>query len=202
MGKTNRRRAVQYGVAIDELLSTNKLYRVVIWGFVKENIDRDSTNVASFLQINDIIDELLDHTAYVFSVSFVEFHKRTLGLAKDAMLELSTPVVSLSDKIAILPLVGELDTYRARILMETSLQRCADLKNSELIIDLSGVPIVDTMVAQELFQVAKALQLIGVRPTFTGLRPDIAQTVVNLGIDFKEIRTTGSLKQALKDIGF
>ncbi|MFC0273008.1 hypothetical protein ACFFIX_16400 [Metabacillus herbersteinensis] len=62
--------------------------------------------------------------------------------------------------------------------------------------------MVDTMVAQELFQVVRALQLIGVRSTFTGLRPDIAQTVVSLGIDFKEIRMLGSLKQALMEIGF
>lgn len=189
--------AVKYGVAIDELLNTNKVYRQVIWDFIQENIDKESTKIDYLLRMNDIISSLLDHSAYIFSVSFVDYHKKTLVLAREEMLSISTPVVSLSDEIAILPLVGELDTYRAKILMETSLKSCATLGNSELIIDLSGVPIVDTMVASELFQVANALRLIGVKPTFTGLRPEIAQAVVNLGIDFKNIRITGSLKQAL-----
>lgn len=189
--------AVHYGVTIDELLRTNKIYRSVIWEFIHENLDKEKAKVECILRMNDIIGSLLDQSAYIFSVSFVSYHKKILGLAREEMLSISTPVVSLSDEIAILPLVGELDTYRAKILMETSLKSCAELENSELIIDLSGVPIVDTMVASELFQVANALRLIGVRPTFTGLRPEIAQAVVNLGINFKGVRITGSLKQAL-----
>ncbi|PLR83523.1 modulator protein [Bacillus canaveralius] len=192
--------AVQYGVEIDELLNTNKIYRKVIWDFIQENIDKEITKIDSILRINQIIDSILDQTAYMFSVTFVEYHRKRLTLAKDAMLDISTPVVSISDEVAILPLVGELDTYRAKVLMESSLQRCASLGNSELIIDLSGVPIVDTMVASELFQVANALRLVGVRPTFTGLRPELAQAVISLGIDFKEIRILGTLKQAMASI--
>ncbi|RFU60761.1 STAS domain-containing protein [Peribacillus glennii] len=190
--------AVSYGVTIDQLLNTNKVYRKVISDFIKrEMINKPDTSADSILRINEIISALLDQSAYIFSVSFVDYHKKTLVLAKEEMLSISTPVVSISDEIAILPLVGELDTYRAKILMETSLKSCGMLGNSELIIDLSGVPIVDIMVAAELFQVAGALRLIGVRPTFTGLRPETAQAVVNLGIDFKDIRIKGSLKQAL-----
>ncbi|RFU69669.1 STAS domain-containing protein [Bacillus sp. V59.32b] len=191
------RGAVQYGVAIDELLSTNKVYRSIIWEFLQENLDRDITTIESILKINNIIDTIMDQTAYVFSVSFVEHHKKTLGIARKAFMEVSTPVVALSDEIAILPLIGELDTDRATILIETSLERCAALGNTELIIDLSGVPMIDTMVASELFRVANALTLLGVRPTFTGLRPEIAQAVVNLGIDFKKIQIMSSLKQAI-----
>ncbi|WP_409302996.1 STAS domain-containing protein [Peribacillus sp. SCS-155] len=192
--------AVNYGISIDQLLSTNKVYRTVIWDFLKEHIDKENARIDTILKMNEILDSIMDHAAYLFSVSYVENYKKTLSMAREAIVEISTPVVSLSDEIAILPLVGELDTDRARILMETSLERCASIGNSELIIDLSGVPVVDTMVASELFQVANALKMIGVKPTFTGIRPEIAQAMVGLGIDFKDIQTMGSLKQAIAKI--
>ncbi|MFC7371058.1 STAS domain-containing protein [Fictibacillus iocasae] len=192
--------AVQYGISIDELIKTNKLYRKVILDNIEIYIETQEIPIKQFLKINRILDGVLDHSSYVFSVSFVEYHKQTLETAQQAMLDISIPVVSLTDKIAILPLIGELDTYRARILMENSLKRCIELRNTELIIDLSGVPIVDTMVANELFQVNKALSLIGVNPTFSGIRPDIAQAVVNLGIGFEEITIAGNLKQAFKKL--
>ncbi|WP_175989163.1 STAS domain-containing protein [Bacillus sp. Marseille-Q1617] len=189
--------AVDYGIAIDDLLSMNKVYRKEIWNFIQDNMDKPMMKIETLLRINEIIDSLLDQTAYVYSVTFVDYHKKTIRLAKDTMLEVSTPVVSLSDDIAILPLVGDLDTHRAKILMQTALERCGELGNSELIVDVSGVPIVDTMVANEFFVLAKSLKLIGVQPIFTGLRPEIAHAVVSLGIDFKEIKILGSLKQAL-----
>jgi rsbT co-antagonist protein RsbR len=192
--------AVQYGISIDELIQTNKLYRKVLLDYVEGYIETKEIPIKSFIKLNRILDGVLDHSSYIFSVSFVEHHKRTLETAQQAMLDISIPVVSLTDKIAILPLIGELDTYRARIMMDNSLKRCLELRNTELIIDLSGVPIVDTMVANELFQVNKALSLIGVRATFSGIRPDIAQAVVNLGIEFEQIEISGNLKQAFKKL--
>jgi rsbT co-antagonist protein RsbR len=189
--------AVDNGIAIDELLNMNKIYRKEIWIFIQENMDKPMMEIETVLKINEIIDSLLDQTAYIYSSTFVEYHKKTIRLARDTMLEVSTPVVSLSDEIAILPLVGDLDTNRAKILMQTALERCGELGNSELIVDVSGVPIVDTMVANEFFILAKSLKLIGVQPVITGLRPEIAHAVVSLGIEFKEIKILGSLKQAL-----
>lgn len=193
--------AVNVGVGIDELLETNKLYRKVIWEYIQINIDTEKTSVKSFLKINEIIDTILDHTAHTFSVSYVKYHKRTLKLAHEAILEISTPVVSISDKMAILPLIGEIDTNRAQILMESALTRCTELKSSELIIDLSGVPEVNTMVAHELYKLAKALKLIGVQTIFTGIRPETAQAMINLGISFLDFQTMGTLKQALMTKG-
>lgn len=189
--------AVQYGIKIDELLITVKSYREAVWDLVENNIDKETCNFEVFRKLGEVVDNILHQVSFILSETFVAFHNQTLKLANDAMLEVSTPIVSLSDEIAILPLVGELDTYRARILLETALTKCSEMENDELVIDLSGVPIVDTAVANELLQLAEALQLIGVRPTFTGLRPEIAQTMVQLGINFKEVRTAASLKQAL-----
>lgn len=190
--------AVQYGIKVDELLITVKAYRQAIWNTIEDHIDKETCKFGIFRKLGEIIDDLLHQVSFILSETFVQFHNQTLKLANDAMLEVSTPVVSLSEEVAILPLIGELDTYRARILLESALAKCSEMENSDLIIDLSGVPIVDTAVANELLQLANALQLIGVRPTFTGLRPEIAQTMVQLGINFKEVRTAASLKQALQ----
>ncbi|WP_409292931.1 STAS domain-containing protein [Peribacillus sp. SCS-37] len=191
--------AVQYNIGIDELLQTNKVYRAAIWDFVKE-METEEIKVETFLKINKVIDTILDHTAYVYGTSFVKYQENLLRLANEASLAISTPVVKINKRIAILPLVGSIDTHRAEVLKETSIKRAVELKITELYIDLSGVPFVDTMVANELFQVAKALTLIGVKPTFTGIRPEIAQAVVSFGIDFKDIETLGTLEQALSNI--
>lgn len=183
-------------ISIDALLQTNKVYRTVIWDFVKE-IETAEVTLETFLRINRVIDTILDHTAYIFGVSYVKDHEQVLRLVHESGVELSTPVVKINKDIAVLPLVGDIDTYRARIMKERTIKSASELKITELYIDLSGVPIVDTMVANELFQVARALDLIGVKPTFTGIRPEIAQSIVNLGIDFKGIKTLGSLEQAL-----
>jgi rsbT co-antagonist protein RsbR len=193
--------AITHGIGLDELLKTNKLYREVFWDYLESVIEYENKfPIKKMLKLNKIIDSVLDQTAYIISVSYVRYHQQTLQQARQALLDISTPVVSLTDDVAILPLVGDLDTYRAKLLMETSLKQCIKLKNTHLVIDLSGVPIVDTMVAGELFQVNKALNLIGVKPIFTGIRPDIAQAVIGLGIDFSDITVLGNLKMALSRI--
>jgi rsbT co-antagonist protein RsbR len=191
--------SVQYNIGVDELFQTIRIYREVIWDSIEELID-ENASFQTFLKVNKIIDTILDQVAYQFSITYVKHHTRSMSLIKEAMLEISTPIVSISRSTAILPLVGEIDTYRARVLMETTLDKCVELKKTRLIIDLSGVPIVDTMVAHELFKVASALKLIGVESVFTGIRPEIAQSMVALGIDFSIIKTTGTLEQALKNI--
>ncbi|MFC3884136.1 STAS domain-containing protein [Bacillus songklensis] len=116
---------------------------------------------------------------------------------KEMILELSTPIIPVTSKVGILPLVGDIDTYRARIIRETTLTRSNKLKLEYLIIDLSGVPYMDTMVANELFQINKALSLLGISTVITGISPTIAQTTIQLGLDFRNISTYSSLQQAL-----
>jgi rsbT co-antagonist protein RsbR len=189
--------AVNHGVAIDELMKTIKLYREVIWDCVEKELEIDNMAPSSILKINRIIGALLDHTAYIFSVSYVKYSTKTMETAQKAFNEISFPVVALSDKVAVLPLIGELNEEKSSVLLENVLQKCAHLRNAELIIDLSGVPNVDTVAANQLFQLAHALNLIGVSPTFTGIRPDIALSTVNLGICFEQFNVKGTLKNAL-----
>ncbi|PLS17495.1 hypothetical protein CVD28_12530 [Bacillus sp. M6-12] len=120
--------------------------------------------------------------------------------AEITALELSIPIVRVTEEIGIIPLVGDLDTKRSQELMEKALQNGTELGLSHLIIDLSGVPIIDTMVANYIFQVIEALKLVGIQVILTGIRPEIAQTMVNLGINLGDISTFGSLHQAVRNI--
>lgn len=113
--------------------------------------------------------------------------------------ELSSPVIDLSFNRGLLPLVGEIDTHRAKVILDNTLQQCSDRDIEHLYIDLSGVFMVDTMVAHELFQLIGALKLLGVKTTLSGIRPEIAQTAVQLGIDFEDIDMTSKLAIALTD---
>ncbi|SDE50336.1 Anti-anti-sigma regulatory factor (antagonist of anti-sigma factor) [Priestia aryabhattai B8W22] len=111
-------------------------------------------------------------------------------------------MVPLSKGIAVMPIVGQIDTHRAQLIMETALEESANLQLHYLILDISGVLIVDTMVANNIIEIVKALQLIGTKTMITGIRPEIAQTVVSLGIELGTIKTKATLEQALAEIGF
>lgn len=195
--RTTSMAAVNYGLSIDQLLITIKFYRKTVWEFIKDNRSYQTEDRDDLLMIGQITDTVLDLTSHIFGVTFVEHHKQTLQLAHKAKLEISTPIVSLSESIAILPIIGEIDIDRAEILLETTLNKCAVLGNTTLIVDLSGVPIIDTFVANKLLMLTSSLKLIGVKPVITGIRPEIAQSMISLKIDFKEFQTFGSLKQVL-----
>ncbi|MGA9288604.1 MAG: STAS domain-containing protein [Anaerobacillus sp.] len=111
--------------------------------------------------------------------------------------ELSSPLIDLPDGKALLPLVGDIDSDRATAIFENTLEGCTSKRVDHLFIDLSGVYLVDTRVAQQIFQLISGLKLIGVSTTLSGIRPEIAQTAVQLGIDFGEIRITANLAQAI-----
>ena len=105
--------------------------------------------------------------------------------------------IKLNSTTALLPLIGEIDTHRAKVILESTLNQCAKFKIDRLYIDLLGVPIVDTMVAHQISQMYGALKLIGVDTCLSGVRPSIAQTTVQLCIDFKDIETYSSIEQAM-----
>jgi rsbT co-antagonist protein RsbR len=115
----------------------------------------------------------------------------------DALLELSTPVVKLWDGIVALPLVGTLDSTRTQVVMEKLLQALVDTGSEHAIIDITGVSAVDTQVAQHLLKTVMAARLLGAECIISGIRPQIAQTVVALGIEFGDVSTKASLSDAL-----
>ncbi|MCM3789894.1 STAS domain-containing protein [Domibacillus indicus] len=189
--------AVHHGVGIDDLMLTVRCYRGVIWDYIEKEIDIEAMNPFSVLKVNRIIDAILDQTAQVFSVSYVEYHTKAIRAAQKAFNEVSFPVVALSDQVAVLPLIGELSEERASILLENVLPKCKDLKINDLILDLSGVPQVDTMGTDKLFQLKQSLGLIGINLIFTGIKPSLALPMVNLGVPLDQLNVKGTLKNAI-----
>jgi rsbT co-antagonist protein RsbR len=112
------------------------------------------------------------------------------------LLELSTPVVALWDGVLALPLIGSLDSERTQVVMESLLERIVDTGASIAIIDITGVPTVDTLVAQHLLKTVSAARLMGAECFISGIRPQIAQTIVNLGVDLGSVVTKATLKSA------
>jgi len=112
------------------------------------------------------------------------------------MLELSTPVVMLWDGVLALPLIGMLDSARTQVVMENLLQRIVDTGSAIAILDITGVPTVDTLVAQHLLKTVAAARLMGADCIISGIRPQIAQTIVHLGVDLNSVMTKATLADA------
>jgi len=113
------------------------------------------------------------------------------------LMELSTPVVNLWEGVLALPLIGTLDSERTQVVMQNLLQRIVDTGSAIAIIDITGVPIVDTLVAQHLLKTVAAARLMGADCIISGIRPQIAQTIVHLGVDLKDVITKATLSDAL-----
>ncbi|EIT84224.1 anti-sigma-factor antagonist [Fictibacillus macauensis ZFHKF-1] len=116
-----------------------------------------------------------------------------LRAQQDMIQELSAPIITLGRQTALLPLIGEIDTDRAQFILENTLLQCSQNSTQLLYIDLSGVAIVDTMVGHQLFRLIEALSLIGVKCALSGVRPEVAQTAVQLGMDFSNITVKSRL---------
>jgi rsbT co-antagonist protein RsbR len=112
------------------------------------------------------------------------------------MLELSTPVVKLWDGILALPMIGTLDSARTQVVMETLLQRIVETGADVAILDITGVPTVDTLTAQHLIKTVTAARLMGADCIISGIRPQIAQTIVHLGVNLGDITTKATLADA------
>ncbi len=116
----------------------------------------------------------------------------------ETVRQLSTPIVPIYSGILILPLIGQLDTHRAQQVMEKALEAIQHHEAEILIIDITGVPVVDTRVAQYLLQMASAANLLGSKVLLTGIRPEVAQTIVHLDIDISKLTTLASLQSGLE----
>jgi len=118
---------------------------------------------------------------------------------REDLMELSTPVIKLWEGILVLPIVGTLDSERSRVMVEQLLQALSETNCSIAIVDISGVPTVDTLVAQHLMKAIDAARLMGGECIISGIRPEIANTIVNLGLDLSKVKTKSTMSKALQD---
>ncbi|MGC5343808.1 STAS domain-containing protein [Streptomyces sp. DT24] len=156
--------------------------------------DGSAQEIQAYLRLARLLDEL--------GLFTIETHSRAreeiISAQSDQLMELSTPVVKLWDGVIAVPLVGTLDSARTQVVMEKLLQALVDTGSEQAIIDITGVPAVDTQVAQHLLKTIVAARLMGAECTVSGIRPQIAQTIVALGIEFGDIVTKATLADALQ----
>lgn len=141
---------------------------------------------------------LLDKLGLYTAEAYIKTREEVIRRQQDEMLELSTPVVRVWDKILALPLIGTLDSIRTQVVMETLLLEIVRTESSVAIIDITGVPTVDTLVAQHLMKTVSAARLMGAECIICGIRPQIAQSMVQLGVTFADITTRATLADAIR----
>ena len=140
---------------------------------------------------------LLDDLALLTTEAYQQGREEIIRRQSQDVLELSTPVVSLWDGILALPVIGALDSSRTQIVMEALLEKLVETRSRIAIIDITGVPTVDTQVAQHLLKTVAAARLMGAECIISGIRPQIAQTIVHLGVDLGDVTTKASLQSAI-----
>ncbi|AEV99331.1 anti-anti-sigma factor [Niastella koreensis] len=145
-----------------------------------------------------VMNKLLDNLGIVTFETYIKGREEVILRQSDEISEISTPVIRVWDGILALPIIGTLDSARTQVVMESLLQNIVDTGSTIAILDISGVPAVDSLVAQHIIKTVAATRLMGAECIISGIRPEIAQTVVHLGIDLSSIVTKASLANALK----
>ncbi|WP_205512038.1 STAS domain-containing protein [Longitalea arenae] len=157
-----------------------------------------SNDQGALLETIVSVNKLLDNLGIVTFETFIKGREEVILRQTDEIAEISTPVIQVWDGILALPIIGTLDSARTQVVMENLLQHIVETGSTIAILDISGVPAVDSLVAQHIIKTVAATRLMGAECIISGIRPEIAQTVVHLGIDLSNIVTKASLASALK----
>jgi rsbT co-antagonist protein RsbR len=164
----------------------------VIFDVLQREVKDSGTLAEEIWKASAILDELGIYTTETYQKGREEIINRQ----QQELMELSTPVVQLWTGVLALPLIGTLDSARTQVVMESLLQSIVDTGSSIAIIDITGVPVVDTLVAQHLLKTVAAARLMGADCIISGIRPQIAQTIVHLGVEISDVMTKATLADA------
>jgi len=188
------RSRVQQGFSSDETATLIFSFKRPLFQALRAEAGKDADMLADEVwTATELLDALGLHTVKTFQRA----REEVINRQQQEMLELSTPVVKLWDGILALPMIGTLDSARTQIVMESLLQKIVETGSQIAILDITGVPTVDTLVAQHLLKTVTALRLMGAECIVSGIRPQIAQTIVHLGVDLQGITTKANLADAL-----
>jgi rsbT co-antagonist protein RsbR len=188
------RNRVLAGYSSDETATFVFSLKRPVFNALREEFGGDADKFATeSWAATELFDKLGLHTVRTFQIS----REEVINRQQTELLELSTPVVKLWDGILALPMIGTLDSARTQIVMESLLQKIVETESQIAIIDITGVPTVDTLVAQHLLKTVSALRLMGADCIISGVRPQIAQTIVHLGVDLQGVTTKANLADAL-----
>ena len=161
---------------------------------LEKNITDNKSLYTETLKLHKLIDSL----ALVTIETFIRGREEVILRQTSEISEISTPVIQIWDGILALPIIGTLDSARTQIVMEGLVTKIVETESTIAILDISGVPAVDSLVAQHLIKTVAATRLMGAECIISGIRPEIAQTIVHLGIDLSNINTKSSLAHALR----
>jgi rsbT co-antagonist protein RsbR len=189
-------RIIPRGVETHEVLGIVLLLRDVLARALFANSQDDPDLLGRIL---DAYEPAANRIAVTVGVSFVEERERVIREQQEAIRELSTPVLRVRDRLLILPIIGALDTPRARQLMEQLLEAIQANRARVVVIDITGVATIDLSVANHLVQTVEAARLMGASTILTGLSSKIAQTLVDLGVDLSTMKTVGGLQGGLEE---
>ncbi len=189
-------RLVHLGWPLSYLTDGLTTFRRVVFDFILSQNEKIETDYFSVIldKVNEWVDPIIHKLVNEYSGNW----EHTVSLQRVALQELSAPLIPVMRNITIMPLIGTIDTERAKLIMENLLQGVIKHNAEVVLIDITGVPVVDTMVAHHLIQAAEAVRLIGSNCILVGIRPEIAQTIVNLGIDLTRFPTRSSLRKGFE----
>ncbi|SDN10914.1 rsbT co-antagonist protein RsbR [Fictibacillus solisalsi] len=185
------------GVPLLRIIQNFKRCREICWQFIEEfariHEQVEAGHISSWsFKLNSafdiIIEVFVDHYHYADQEKINQRH---------LIAQLGVPIIPINEQIGVLPLIGDIDSVRMNVIQEQTLTKALSLELTYLIIDLSGVYTLDTTVAEELFTVIEQLSLVGIKAIITGIRPEIAMTSIQLGLDFSKIIKFGTLQMAL-----
>jgi rsbT co-antagonist protein RsbR len=189
------RSRVKQGFASDQTATFVFSLKQPLFALLRERHGDDANALADAVwQATALVDALGLYTVRAYQRT----REDVIARQQTELLELSTPVVKLWDGILALPMIGTLDSARTQVVMESLLQRIVETGSEVAIIDITGVPTVDTLVAQHLLKTVTAIRLMGAECIISGVRPQIAQTIVHLGIDLQGVQTKATIADALR----
>ncbi|KKB39748.1 RsbT co-antagonist protein RsbRA [Bacillus thermotolerans] len=187
---------VKFGWPLNVVTLGLQTFRQIVSDGMRKDglVDRDN-----FMEFVTEFDHWMFPLNDAIIASYTNTWERTVSLQKIALQELSAPLIPVFEKISVMPLIGTIDTERAKLIMENLLDGVVTHRSEVVLIDITGVPVVDTMVAHHIIQAADAVRLVGAKCMLVGIRPEIAQTIVTLGINLDQIVTTSTLKKGIEE---
>ncbi|MGF7126323.1 rsbT co-antagonist protein RsbR [Natronobacillus azotifigens] len=189
-------RLINLGWPLSYLTDGLQTFRRVTIDFILSQSEKIETN--HFTNVLEMVDNWVDPIINSLVNEYSGNWEHTVSLQRVALQELSAPLIPVMKNITIMPLIGTIDTERAKLIMENLLEGTIKHNAEVVLIDITGVPVVDTMVAHHIIQAAEAVRLIGSTCILVGIRPEIAQTIVNLGIDLGKFPTKSSLRKGFE----
>ncbi len=183
------------GLPLNTYFAGMNMFQELFSEVVRDGEFEDSERQAAL----DAVVKLLHFDTAIVVDTYNHLVEQTLTAQSRALMEMSTPVTQIWESLLFLPIVGIIDSRRSRDIMNATLSKIAETQARVFILDISGVGVVDTAVANHLIKITRATKLMGCETTISGVSPAIAQTIVDLGIDVGEVKTTATMRDALAD---